>query len=264
MDAAARAELAALRRRAYSADADIGSDPSALARLVELEDALRAPAPSPPDVQDDPVAPAQLARPSEAVAPTTVHRWHRALIVTTAAAACVLGGLSWQAMSVTPGTAAPVSSEPPLDAVGADALALATDPQSTVLYTLRLDGAFGSYADPYPQPPPDVPIDKPLWASSLGEYYGHELWIAGTVDAVPADTEGSNDAEQLCIVLVEGSATRSKCVARAAWEQGALMLTIDFADLDPAERPDEMRADQSLGLWWTDDDRLRVLLGRVG
>ena len=36
-----RAELAALRRRAYSADADIATDPAALARLTELEDLAR-------------------------------------------------------------------------------------------------------------------------------------------------------------------------------------------------------------------------------
>ncbi|MGP3534677.1 hypothetical protein ACTU3I_07770 [Microbacterium sp. RD1] len=40
-------ELRSLRARAYGPDADIHTDPAALARLAELEDALR-PAPSPP------------------------------------------------------------------------------------------------------------------------------------------------------------------------------------------------------------------------
>ena len=46
MDAASRAELDALRRRAFSSDADIHADPAALARLIELEELAR---PHPPD-----------------------------------------------------------------------------------------------------------------------------------------------------------------------------------------------------------------------
>ena len=60
MDAATRAELAALRLRAYGPDADIAADPAAIERLIELEaralqdqhvmvDSARALAPVEPD-----------------------------------------------------------------------------------------------------------------------------------------------------------------------------------------------------------------------
>ncbi|MGI6879386.1 hypothetical protein [Microbacterium sp. gxy059] len=60
--AAARRELDALRRRAYGPDADIASDPAALARLRLLEQAAR-PAPSVPvpDAQGEDESPAAVA-----------------------------------------------------------------------------------------------------------------------------------------------------------------------------------------------------------
>ncbi|KHK99550.1 hypothetical protein LK09_02710 [Microbacterium mangrovi] len=54
MDDVTRTELAGLQARAYGPDADIRSDPAALARLRELEDAARRPA---PDAASEPVAP---------------------------------------------------------------------------------------------------------------------------------------------------------------------------------------------------------------
>ncbi len=74
MDAATRAELAALRRRAYGPDADIAADPAALERLIELEaraledqhvmvDSARALAPVGPDTDADGLA-AERDRPS--------------------------------------------------------------------------------------------------------------------------------------------------------------------------------------------------------
>lgn len=70
-DAATRAELATLRRRAFGRAADIAADPRALRRLIELEDALvrqRAGAPaelSPPDLATD-AAPVEAAPPDAA------------------------------------------------------------------------------------------------------------------------------------------------------------------------------------------------------
>lgn len=64
-------ELAALRRRAYGPDADIGRDPVAQQRLRELEDLARppversvepiAPEPAPPAADDAPVRPSDAA-----------------------------------------------------------------------------------------------------------------------------------------------------------------------------------------------------------
>jgi hypothetical protein len=259
MDATARAELDALRRRAYSSDADIAGDPVASARLEELEDLLRAPAVE-PEPAGAPVGPRPMAAPEPTFHPRrpAVRPWHAAIIAVAAATAMVLGAVAWEGIRPPP-------ADPPLAAVVADALAFASDPEVTLLYTVRLDGAFNSYADPYPDAVPALPIDKPVWASSLGEYYGYDLWVAGSISTETAATEDRTaDGEKLCIVLADASTTLSRCVTRDAWEQGALVLAVGFDDISPDQRPPQMAADQSVGLWWTDDDRIRVLLGRAG
>lgn len=259
MDAAARAELAALRRRAYAPDADIADDPTALARLAELEDQVRGSVPAERQTTADPAMVAEPdahepapERPS--IAPPRRRRWHVALIVGTAAAALILGWSAWKS-SAGP---APAPTGAPPQAEFAEALAFADDPEATVLYTLRLDGAFGSYSDPYPEPPPALPIAKPFWASSLGEYYGYDLWIAGTISQ---EGQEAPVADEVCVVL-DGTTMLSRCVPRTAWEQGALLLPLPYAEVADDERPTQMRPDQSLGIWWTADDSIRVVLGR--
>ncbi|HYJ51435.1 MAG TPA: hypothetical protein VEX12_16080, partial [Microbacterium sp.] len=106
LDAAARAELDALRIRAYGPSSDIAGDYAALARLVELEE-LALPAPgieAGPAAVDDPAEP---AAPSVEIAPHDAHlvtpspdeerppvrrpRWHVGLIATIAVLAVALG-----------------------------------------------------------------------------------------------------------------------------------------------------------------------------
>lgn len=266
MDAAARAELETLRRRAYSSDADITDDPAALDRLAELEDLARTPIvvvdePSsdisaPTEDSHPPSGPAVALHPPSIPAPPKRSGWHLALVGLTAAAAFVLGATAWAEMRAAP---APLT-QVPLDAVAGDALAMATDPDVTVLHILRLDGAAAAYMDPNSSRPPEFPIDEPRWQTALGEYYGYDLWITGTVRL---ETSAAAD-QRLCLVLANDSTTRSRCVTRAAWEQGALLLPLTFADLADGDRPEQMLAEQSLGFWWTDDDSVRVLLGRVG
>lgn len=260
MDAATRAELDVLRRRAYAPGADIASDPDALARLAELEDRLRRPleeAVAPP-----PLPPAAAAAPTATATPSPPRRngWHVALVACTAAAALILGVSGWEAS-----TAPAAESGAALSPEVADSLAFAKDPDTTVLYTLHLDGAFGTYVDPYPTAVPPVTIDGPVWASALGDYYGFALWIVGSVEVEQAGRATPSPAdEQLCIAMADDAVVHSRCVAREAWEQGALVLTVAFDDLPADERPQDMHPDQSLGLWWTDDDRIRVVLGRLG
>jgi hypothetical protein len=111
---AGTAELDALRRRAYGADADIFGDPAALARLGELEDRVRrerfaadSPAPVPeqptertdaaPDAAPSP-EPASLSTIAETQRPSRrAPRWHAGLVAAAAAVAVLLGGAAWSA-----------------------------------------------------------------------------------------------------------------------------------------------------------------------
>lgn len=100
-------ELDALRRRAYGPDADIFDDPVALARLAELEDAMRrVRAPEPALDQSAgsdradaiTVEPAPLAASpdSESAARRAPRaRTHGALMIATAVVAALLGGIAW-------------------------------------------------------------------------------------------------------------------------------------------------------------------------
>ncbi|MET0734984.1 MAG: hypothetical protein ABWY55_04980 [Microbacterium sp.] len=277
MDAATRAELAALRRRAYAADADIATDATALRRLDALEELARLEH-APAGDQGDPVlrdavagvaaavesAPVSTTiveerptRPTTAPPRALTRRHHLALVAATGAIAVLLALTAW----VGRPTPAPAITAPALAAEARDALAFAADPEVRVLVDLRLDGSFGGYVTvPSSGVTPQFPIPEPRWTWALGDYYGFELWIAGTVGSASETTE----EQELCLVLVGEATSRSRCAGRSAWEQGALLLSVEFAGLDDDERPAGMTADQSLGFWWTDDDRIRMLLGRAG
>ncbi len=265
MDAAARAELGALRRRAYSPEADIAGDRAALARLAELEGiALReASGPDPPDEPVPEAGPPARAGPeppprtTASRAPATRQGWHLALIAVTAAAALVLSATAWAEVTGT----SQDGNSPTIESEASDALAFATDPEATVLLVLHLDSAYGSYMNPSSPSLPPVPLDEPRWESALGEYYGYHLWITGSI--VRDSTSGRPETPVVCLVLTDGSRTRSRCVARTVWEQGALVLALSFDDLPSHERPREMGPQQSLGFWWTDHDTITVLLGRL-
>ena len=101
-------ELEALRRRAYGPDADIFANAGALARLIELEDALRVERtprgePTAPDAEPAPRAGARQAPPVTVVlgddSPIRPRspRWHTGLISATAVAAVLLGAAAWTA-----------------------------------------------------------------------------------------------------------------------------------------------------------------------
>ena len=55
MDAASRAELDALRRRAFGPNPDIHDDPAALARLIELEEPAQPRTGEQPEPEDTPL-----------------------------------------------------------------------------------------------------------------------------------------------------------------------------------------------------------------
>lgn len=62
---------------------------------------------------------------------------------------------------------------------------------------------------------------------------------------------------------MESATNRSVCGDRAAWELGALIVTVPFDELPEVERPAEMTVDESLAFWWTAEEQLRVLLVRL-
>ncbi|WP_404429352.1 hypothetical protein LG299_08925 [Microbacterium lacus] len=286
MDAEAEAELEALRRRTYGPDADIDTDPEALERLTALEDeALRARAEqaiveAPPDVTSEPTgARAGVPMPETVPAPAVVTsdpvgrsrpRAHTALVGVVGVAALILGTLGGMNAGIASlGTSAPVPTatsppavslmDPVLEAEIADVLEFALDAE--VLMTLGLDGAFGTYVDvPQDTEIPGFPIPEPRWMSSLGEYFGFDLWIGGSIRLGEAIEPGP---QTLCLVLMQPATNRSRCMEREAWDSGAMLLAVPYAELDEAERPPHMTADQSLGFWWTSEGKLRVMLGRL-
>jgi hypothetical protein len=104
---AERAELDALRGRAYGPDADIADDPQAIARLTELEDRVRPARTWQTDISSlgswadaaaEPVpasapagAPAAMPPAAVLTAPTRTAQWHGKLVAGTAVAAGLVG-----------------------------------------------------------------------------------------------------------------------------------------------------------------------------
>lgn len=130
--------------------------------------------------------------------------------------------------------------------------------------TLGLDGAFGTnvnyFGSAVNTPLPGFPIPEPRWTSALGEYFGFDLWIGGSIRTGTAAEPGP---QTLCVVLMQAATNRSLCADRPSWELGALIVTVPFDELSEVERPVDMTPDQSLGFWWTPEEQLRVVLVRM-
>lgn len=250
MDAAARAELNALRERAYGPSPDIADDRAAIERLVALEE-LALPAPraedrAAPDDLDLPVAPASDPPPR----PRSPRPWWHAVLI--AAVALLAAPLGAAAVQQALARSAPPPAEP-AESVRS-ALAFAQDPDAEVLITVRIDGSFGDYVDiPSGDDVPLFPVEGLMtWVEPLGDYYGWRLWIGGARGAIE---------DENCLLLDGEGTMIADCVTNDLKSQGALVLTIPFADIPPEERPEGMTAGQSLGFWWGSDGVVRILLG---
>ena len=261
MDAATRAELDALRLRAYGPSADIAGDAAALERLIALEELARppgraapAPAPqSPPEGMGASVDAAPIDARVVALVDPPARRprpwWHVALVGAVGALTIVLGV-----------TAAREALESPQPAVAEipesvrSALSFVRDPDAEVLITVRIDGSFGDYVDiPSAGDVPVFPVEGLMtWVEPLGDYYGWRVWIGGARGAIE---------DENCLLLDGDGTMIADCTTIDLKSQGALLLTIAFADMPPEERPDGMTADQSLGFWWSTDGVVRILLG---
>ena len=223
MDAATRAELDALRRRAYSPSADIGDDADAVSRLVELEE-LALPATGRATLEvtsadDLKRVDAGVSRKPLRVRP----RRHGGLVAGVALVAAALGmtgGL--QAQEAGP----------------------ARNARAAMFVPILIDDSTGDYVDvSMSADVPVFPVSGAMrWAQSLGEHFGWALWIGGAP---------SRHGDQNCILLVGDTDTRSQCAA-GEWEaEGALVISLSYPQIPEDERPQGMAADQSVAFRWT-------------
>jgi hypothetical protein len=279
MDAAARAELDALRLRAYGPAPDIAADPVALARLADLED-LALPA-IPADAEPARPADAEPAREPEVgsaaaaasrvridaapedarvvgiVPPAERHRrrgWHTALVAAVAVAGLILGATAASRTLEAP--ASDTAAGRPAGGIPAgvrEAAAFVGHPQSDVLIEVRIDGSFGDYVDITASDVPLFPVENPMtWVEPLGDYYGWRVWIGGARGA---------GGDENCLLLDGEGTMRADCVPTDLKAQGALLVSVPYDGVAADERPPEMSPGQSLGFWWGPDGIVTILLG---
>lgn len=267
------AELSRLRRRAYAPDGDIHADPTALARLGELEERVRlaaglrrvdrdAAAPGERDARDavDPGAAGPVTADPGAADPGAVGsgaararrpRRHTAAIAAVGVAAVLLAGAAWQS-STAPPAAAP-SPEVTAERFG-EASPFSGDPTARVIQEIPVDGSFGDgggqgasrAAPPFPVP------DALRWSAPLGDYYGWDLWLARSAGGLP------------CLAVVAGDEVRADCRPLADFDLGALVVAVPYAAIPAEERPAGMTSTQSLGYQWLGDQSVTIVLGRTG
>lgn len=258
MDAATRAELDALRARAYAPDADIHLDPTAMARLEELQ--LRAgreefatgrPAAGEgePFGEDLDVAPP----PAPQYDAPRVRGRRRAVVIGVALAALAAGVA---AASVVTGAMAP--DDVP-EAAASDSPAPSTDFAQRdgyeTLIRITIDGSFGSAANlPATEVPYLEPLGDVLWHEPLGDYYGFTLSIAGVRSPL--------SGEQLCLSTVDPDGDASTvCSPADRWQAEGLLHSIPYVGIAPADRPDGLGPGDALAFWWVPDDAVLVLRG---
>jgi len=217
---AERAELAALRRRAYAPDADIHSDPAALARLTELEG--RALQERSPVVEPDADIPAAAqAMPAEttpvpvpAEAPPAPGGRRRAVVVVSfgvlglAVGAALLSGLpigdgSMDAVGgLEPGEGAPAASSPAPEAQALDLL------RRAVLVGAEPDNVAGR-----------VIRDE---LEGYGEAHGWSVWAGPTID------------DAFCLVIGRGDPPTITCGAPEYVAAHGLSLVVPAVTGGPA------------------------------
>jgi len=255
MDAATRAELDALRRRAFGPNADIHDDEAALARLIELEDLARALPTS--DAMYAPADPPEPPEPEPALpdTPPPALRAHRGTLLVGAAAAVAI--TIAVLLAQPPADPVPVSAPTPTPTVEKPRFVFTADPHSEQLFSIPRDGAFGGYVElTSDTPAPAFPATTPLaWTAALGEYYGWELWIAGG--------NGEDDDEH-CILIRRADDTRARCVDADGQRLGTLRVSLAGADIPAEELTEPMSDDQRIRFWWLDTGRIEVILGSFG
>ncbi|MGZ0712463.1 hypothetical protein ACWPKO_29405 (plasmid) [Coraliomargarita sp. W4R53] len=260
MDAAQRAELDDLRRRAYGPTPQNPLDTEDIARLTLLEEMLR---PTPhaaastlnshaPDPQNMPAQQeTATAEPEIQPEPRQPRAAPRILALVAAGITALLLAGQWIDWSGFTTSAPTPTSEPAEAVVAASALVFPEDPYSEPLLSVSLNGYFGNYIDlPSDQETPAFPAGSAMqWASPLGEYYGWDLWIAGS----------GPDGEH-CILIERDDEVRSRCVAVADKPLGSLRVSLAGRDI-PAEETLVMAYDQRVHFAWRENGVIDVVLG---
>ncbi len=264
LDGERRAELERLRRRAYGPDADIYGDPAAIARLAELEDAVRrersggdaghGPARLAADATDgltpDSARAQRPGRRRSAIGVTVV-----VVAAAVAGAVFLTGELVRSVAGPTPAasTARSPGPSPVASVEGPTPFDFAYSPEAVPLVRVPLDGSFGDHVDlPAPDTIPPFPTEHDLqWAELLGEYFGWSLWNARST------------AAEACLAETSGEEVRARCVGDSAFENGGVMVTVTFAELLADDRPATMTPDDGIGYWWAPGDAVLIVQGRA-
>jgi hypothetical protein len=245
---AERAELAALRHRAYGPDADIAADDAALDRLIELEDRARPEAPLPIETEAEPItaapvavpAPAATEPPDSMAASEDGRRRMLRRSVLTAAIAVAAVVVASQLLPAGADEAAPAASITPV--------ALAPLPQGSVLIEIPLDRSLARYVEP--SPPPAFPVPEDLqWSTMLGTYYGWDLWLARSRSGIP------------CILVDRGAESDGVCVPQRVFLDGTLGVSLPFEQIEPELRPQGMTATERIDYWWLPERGVVVMRG---
>lgn len=260
MDAAARAELDELRRRAYGPDPDLDRD--GLDRLIDLEElVLRERLAGAADAAPEASGTRHPAPPDASSAgPPRSPRRRFALLVGVGAASVIaaLGVVALlRALAPTETASDAGATLPPTTRESRDAYSFALDTDAVTLLQIPLDGSFGNYIDlPATGHVPEFPAKGEVeWASNLGEYFGWDVWIAG------AGGISAGMPREHCIMVEHGAVSRGRCVAAELRSQSALLVAVPFRFVAREERPVGMAPDDRLGFWWYHDRAVTVLLG---
>ena len=267
VDAEERAELNALRIRAYGPSSDIADDAAALDRLAELEELALPTAgvraeeegsevgdpreSTPPSIElaadePQPMPPSTLERATE---PRRRDPWHVGAIAAVAVLAIALGAIGGS-QSARQAQIAAAPEDPP---GGEAAAGIASDPDGEILIRVFIDASTGGYVDLSSDADvPPFPVSGDMtWAQPLGEYYGWALWIG----AAP-----SRRGVEHCLLIAAESGTRSRCVAREWRAEGDLRVSVPFTQIAPAERPAGMTPEQSVGFVWGPGGFVTILI----
>ncbi len=272
MDAAARAELDALRIRAYGPSSDIAGDADSLSRLVELEDLALPKAPPFGAPVDADTAPADAGpylpekssaggtavavlepgadegpSPARAAFPRrTRERWHVAAVAVLAVVTIALGGIGGMQASERAESAAAAEA-------AAAAKNLLSEPGAKIFVPVQIDAANGTFVDvPAGTDVPRFPIGGDMaWAQPLGDYYGWKLWIGAAPSA---------RGTEHCILLAADSDTLGRCIPREWRADGVLLVALPAHRIAEDDRPDGMTPDQSVAFVWGQGGYLTVLL----
>ena len=246
-----RAELAALRLRAFGPGAGIDGDPAALERLIELEDRARPEAVAPIVAESPEVVDAPPSMPAQTRAPGTSSPEHvsgdvaatsrmprRTLMTAAIAIAAVVVAAQFAAAGAD--EAAPVMSVSPGP--------LTPLPQGSVLIEIPLDRSLARYVEL--SPPPAFPVPEDLqWSTMLGTYYGWDLWLARSRSGIP------------CILVDRGDESDGVCVPQRVFLDGTLGVSLPYEQIEPELRPQGMTATERIDYWWLPERGAVVMRG---